>query len=149
MMMGVSSNHSQMYHKQMLRDLGAHDVDGKRGLSLEELKNYEISQERKGYEVSEFAHKLSERFSQLDVNHDGQLNTLEVNSLQNNRGLWQVKSFAAVSTKNTVPIAGGATSNAVPPDASNNNTLMKSLLKQGYDKFKDQIDIKGIVDKVL
>lgn len=147
MMMGVSSNHEKWAHGQMIRELKTCDTDGKRGLSLEELENYKSAKEKNGRQVPEFVEKLSQKFEQLDVNKDGQLNSLEVSALQNNRGLWQVRNIGAVPVEKTTAIDSGM--KAKPAATNAQDEAFKHLLQQGYDKLKNQVNFNDVVNKVL
>lgn len=142
MMNGVSSSRTEEFnHRMMLNGLNSYDKDNTKGLSLSELANYKSDNNQN---IPEFAQKLVEKFEQLDANKDGQLQQFEINGLKNNRGLWRVDNVMPLKTKSLASSAEKTTQSN-----KSEETLLKKLLKEGYEQVKDRVDIKEIVDKII
>ncbi len=128
----------EMHQKTMLKEMYSYDKDSKLGLSKTELSNYISDKEIQNSEVPEFAKKLMERFAELDKDKDGKLSDAEVNSLSNNRGLWQVNQIAlpAVSAQatNTLQSVGAA-------GLLHNN--IQELAQKGYNSVKNNAQLKA------
>ena len=134
----------EMHQKTMLKEMYSYDKDSKLGLSKAELSNYISDKEMKNSEVPEFAKKLMERFAELDKDKDGKLSDAEVNSLSNNRGLWQINQIA-------LPVVSAQAANAVQSTGAagllHNN--IQELAQKGYNSVKNNAQLKAQAENLI
>lgn len=134
----------EMHQKIMLKEMFSYDKDSKLGLSKAELSNYISDKEMKNSEVPEFAKKLMEKFSELDKDKDSKLSYAEVNSLSNNRGLWEINQISlptnSVSNSNTIQSAGAA---------GLLHSNIQELAQKGFNAVKNNPQLKAQAENLI
>lgn len=132
----------EMHQRVLLKELYSYDKDSKLGLSKAELSKFISGKEFSCSEVPEFAKKLMEKFLEVDQNKDGNLSGAEVNSLVNNRGLWELNPLVSqiMNSPNGVKSSGAA-------GLLQNN--IQGLVHKGIDYVKNNPQAKAQIGNLI
>lgn len=146
MVTGINSattGEMQLMMAQFYQKLNAADTDGTKGLSLDELSSVDTTKDAGG---TAFLKSLTDQFSKLDTNGDGQLNSSEMSQAKPPAppmgpppGLDLGTSKTTASTKTGSTGTTEATSKTSSTQDESIEQMLKKLMSEIFEKLADGI----------